>query len=162
MTHRGIPTVEDLRKKIRYDPETGYLYSLSRRRRVFTNIHHSGYLKGAAMGTTLTAHRVAAALKLGYWPEGEVDHINGDRTDNRWENLRIVTKSQNQKNAKRRKDNSTGATGVSQRRNGRYTAYINSDGRRINIGAFSCVTAASLARLRAQKKLGFHPNHGRP
>jgi len=59
------------------------------------------------------AHRIAWAIHYGAWPDGEIDHIDGDRANNRIENLRCVQRSENMKNKKRRSDNPSGHTGVS-------------------------------------------------
>lgn len=160
MLAKNLPPVEELRNKLRYDPISGFLYSAKTGRRVFTNVHYSGYLKGAIFNRTFTAHRICMALHLGYWPEGEVDHINGDRSDNRIKNLRVVTRSQNQKNCYRRKDNTSGHVGVAKRKNGSWQAYISNNGARIYLGTFSSRQEAIKARVSANKKYGYSDRHG--
>ena len=161
MATKELPNIDELRKRLGYDPETGDIISCRTGRKVFTNVQHSGYLKGYALGKTMTAHRVGMALLLGYWPEGEIDHINGNRSDNRASNLRVVTKSENQRNAKRRTDNTSGHAGVS-KKGRRWIAYINKNGRRTYLGGFSNKDDAIAARKAAQKELGgFSDRHGR-
>lgn len=57
-----------------------------------------GYRKGMLNQKMVWAHRAAIALAIGEWPEGEVDHINRDKSDNRISNLRVVTHQQNAMN----------------------------------------------------------------
>jgi hypothetical protein len=97
----------------------------------------------------------------GYWPK-EVDHINGDSCDNRLVNLREVNHQQNMRNAKRRSDNSSGATGVYYiKATGRWIAQIRVDNRGRHLGAFNSFEEAVAARKAAEVALGFHENHGR-
>lgn len=118
----------------------------------------TSYLQCRVYGKNLFAHRVAWALHTGKWPELEIDHINGDRSDNRTSNLREVNHSTNAKNTKRRSDNKTGVTGVSwARKAGLWRAEIN----RRFIGLFKSFPEAVAARKTAEKLHGFHPNHGR-
>jgi hypothetical protein len=70
-----------------------------------------GYVKVKWNRRMYQAHRLIFAFHHSWLPE-EVDHINGDRSDNRIENLRAATKSLNQRNAKRRADNRSGVKGV--------------------------------------------------
>ena len=155
-----MPSIEDLRSWLVYEEHTGRLFSKKRNKYVFLNKHHSGYLKGAIGSRTFTAHRVCVALKMGYWPEGEVDHINGVKNDNRWENLRVVNKSENQRNARKRKDNKSGVTGVFQRKSGSWCAYINNETKKLFLGTFKTYGEAVAARKAAEKTLGYTDRHG--
>ena len=81
-----------------------------------------------------------------------IDHINQNKLDNRKENLRIVTTSQNSMNMKLPKTNKTGVIGVSP--NGsKYRAYITKDGKRIELGNYINIEDAIVARLKAEKEL---------
>jgi hypothetical protein len=82
----------------------------------------------------------------------QVDHINGDRLDNRRQNLRICTAAQNSMNRLERVNNTSGFRGVSQRKDGQYEAYIHYQGRKIHLGLFATLTEAINARLRAEIK----------
>ena len=104
---------------ITYDKQTGY-FTWSKSRPGCTqgaragSVSRYGYLVIKVSRKQVRAHRLAWFLSFGVWPDGEVDHINGDRIDNRLCNLRVVdrsTNSQNQRNAQR--DNlSSGLLGV--------------------------------------------------
>lgn len=81
-----------------------------------------------------------------------VDHINGDRLDNRRQNLRICTQGQNNRNRLERVDNTSGFRGVSQRKDGRYQAYIYNNYKKIHLGIYSTLTEAINARVCAEIK----------
>lgn len=107
----------------------------------------------------MRAHRFVWFLKTGKWPVGIVDHINGDRSDNRFENLRLVDQSANMMNRRRGTDNKTGVIGVSLRGNS-YVASICVRGKSRYLGSYSTLEAARDARLAAQAKSDFGPTHG--
>jgi hypothetical protein len=73
-----------------------------------------------------------------------IDHINGDKTDNRICNLRIATQSQNAANAANRKNNTSGFRGVSRRGN-KWQSYITVNGKRKHLGFYSTKEEASHA-----------------
>nr|WP_175479900.1 HNH endonuclease signature motif containing protein [Paracoccus homiensis] len=109
----------------------------------------------------MQAHRVAWAVIHGRWPNGEIDHINGDRSDNRLANLREVTKRENHRNMAIRSDNTSGVTGVYwAREKGKWAAYIKAD-KMVALGRYDTFAEAVAARRAAEKVLGYHPNHGR-
>lgn len=98
-------------------------------------------------------HRLIWFWHHGVWPDGEVDHINRDRSDNRLENLRVVTREQNQQNTGRARNNTTGVRGVSFiRSQQRYRASIGFDGRRVIIGQFRTLEEAAAAYQSARTK----------
>lgn len=122
-------------------------------------IGNHGYRCGTICNVWFLAHRVVWALHNGFWPD-ECDHINGVRHDNRIENLRDGDKSQNQKNAALRSDNTSGHVGVHQREDsGRWAAYIGSNGGLVRLGTFDTREAAIAARLAAELSLGFTQRH---
>lgn len=128
----------------------------------FTAKTNSGYFCGAVNKVVMQAHIVAWCIHYGTWPDGEIDHINGDRADNRIGNLRKVTRSENRRNSKTPKNNTSGVIGVSlythERKTPKWVASILSQ----PIGYFNTKEEAILARKDAEIKHKFHENHGRP
>lgn len=124
--------------------------------------NRDGYLCGAIGGRQYLAHRVAWATYYGEWPDGQMDHINGIRNDNRIANLRVVTAFENQKNRGIPNGSKSGVLGVSWRaRSKSWQVYICVDGRRIYVGSYQTIPEAAAAREAADRKYGFHPNHGK-
>ncbi|WP_017903577.1 HNH endonuclease signature motif containing protein [Pseudomonas asplenii] len=119
-----------------------------------------GYVHFQYQGHTYKAHRVIWLCVYGNWP-GELDHINGNRSDNRIENLREVSRQENLRNQKVRTNSSTGAMGVT-REGRKWRARIRVDGAFIHLGYFDSIDEAVAARRAANIKYGFHENHGRP
>lgn len=103
-----------------------------------------GYKAGAIFNRQYLAHRVIFAMTYGAWPVG-VDHINGDRRDNRICNLRLATQAQNAMNTPGRQSRS-GLIGVKPMRAGNWAAEIGHAGQRIHIGMFPTAEAAARAR----------------
>ena len=148
---------------LRYEPDTGKLY----RKNGLLAGEEAGYLRKdrycytRVNGKQYLSHRLAWLLHTGEWPDGTLDHINHDAADNRIENLRIVTHQENQRNAKRRCDNSTGLTGVTWReRTQRWHARITVSRIRTHLGSFDNIFEAACARKSAENRYGFHENHG--
>lgn len=167
-----------LRELIAYDQQTGVLTWRKRPLALFKSsrdcnawnrlyaerpalnaIHSAGYRHGAIFGVNYLAHRVAWAISHDEWP-GVIDHINGVRNDNRLANLRAVTVSQNLRNQRLSPRNRSGYPGVFRRPDGRFIANILEDGKTRYLGLFDTVEEAAAVRREAQKRLGYHPNHG--
>tara|TARA_R110000868_G_scaffold400521_1_gene675110 strand:- start:341 stop:850 length:510 start_codon:yes stop_codon:yes gene_type:complete len=123
----------------------------------------NGYLVTSLMNKKYIVHRLIWEMFKGSVPEGkEIDHIDGDRQNNKIENLRIVTRQENMRNSKIRKDNSSGGVGVSfSQRDKKWYASIRVNGKTINLGLYKQKVDAILARKTAEKMYGFHKNHGR-
>lgn len=122
----------------------------------------SGYKCGRIDRKTYLAHRVIWMLVHGEWPEHEIDHINGDKTDNRLVNLRCVDRATNGKNLKRKSNNTSGTTGVNwDKWTEQWKACIYVNGKNINLGRFASFDDAVTARKRAETEYCFHRNHDR-
>jgi len=102
------------------------------------------------------------ALAYRAWPSKQIDHINGNRTDNSLQNLRLVSNSDNHKNQKMPSTNTSGIVGVRvDKRTGAWVSDIFDAGKRIYVGTFSTKEEAVAARKEAERRLGYHANHGR-
>lgn len=119
----------------------------------------NGYRFGCLLGHGVSAHRVIFAMAHGYYP-AEIDHIDGNRANNKLSNLRAVTRIQNAQNKKLPASNTSGYCGVRTRGN-KWVAQIKFDTKYIFLGAFSSIDEARAARQAAERCLGFHRNHGR-
>lgn len=129
-----------------YDASTGELtWRAGQQRRAGTR-RTDGYMEVKCRGIRLMAHRLAWLLTYGRWPNGEIDHVNGDRADNRLCNLRECSRAENAQNRARMKNNSTGQTGVYWRASKkRYQARISVGGKRIYLGMFATLDEAAEA-----------------
>lgn len=131
-------------------------------RPAFNCANSNGYLSGRINGVIFGAHRVAYALHHGKWPPHDIDHINGDKTDNRASNIRAVTEAENMRNRAISKNNASGFMGVSwDGRRRKWAAYVTADGRKRTIGRFNELSDAVDARKSAERLAGYHENHGR-
>ena len=107
-------------------------------------------------------HRLAFLYIHGRLPFPETDHINGDRGDNRIDNLREVTSTENNQNMSTRSDNTSGCTGFTFRtERGKWKASIKVNKKLIILGDFLDWFDAVCARKSAELRFGFHPNHAR-
>jgi hypothetical protein len=93
------------------------------------------------------AHRLAWLYVYGEWPDRDIDHINGDGTDNRIVNLRLATTAENAMNRVRRVDNTSGIKGVSwNKKSGQWLVHVGFGGRIVHGGLFDTIEEAKAAR----------------
>ena len=119
------------------------------------NVSDKGYVKIKVDKKTYSAHRLAFLYMTGRLPTEHVDHINGNRSDFRWENLREATQGQNNQNLTRcRVDSKTGFIGVS-KLGDRYRARISLNGKRVSVGMADSAIGAHRLYLEAKRKI--HP-----
>ncbi len=124
-------------------------------------IHSSGYRIIVISGVRYRAHRLAWFYITGSIPENQIDHINQNRSDNRFINLRAATPAINAKNCKKRIDNKSGFTGAyfgNQCK--KWIAEIKVNGKKVHLGSFSSMCLAVKARKNANIIYDFHKNHG--
>lgn len=122
----------------------------------------NGYRKVLVDGRVYAAHRLVWLLHHGVWPDKSLDHINGDRDDNRPENLRLASPLEQMRNRAANSNNTSGVTGVTwSKSSNKWQATIKVEGRLIYLGVFTKLTTAAHARKQAERRYGFHPNHGR-
>jgi hypothetical protein len=182
MKANGMPSKEVFDQVFRYRPETGELIWRVRPVTLFTQgttaerprsaehacnqwnsrwagksavtLKPDGYCYTHFNYQTLLVHRVAWKIMTGVDPV-EIDHIDGNRSNNRWVNLRNGTRSDNQRNAALKSNNTSGYHGIRfSERQQKWTAHI-------TIGSFDSKEEAVAARKRVEAILGFHVNHGR-
>lgn len=105
---------------------------------------YEGYRVVRLMGVQLRVHRVVWAMTHGEWPTFVIDHINGDRSDNRPENLRDVDYCTNSANRKLSKNNKSGVNGVFARKHG-FEVAIKRNGTRVWLGTYRTLEHAKTA-----------------
>ncbi len=163
MSREQLLTADRLRELLRYEPETGN----------FIRLVKTGGRYGANVGTVAgtktsegrvfvsvqskqyRAHRLAWLYMTGEWPKGEIDHINGEPSDNRWANLRDVSRRVNAQNLRRAHSHSgTGLLGASWgSRDRRFVARIKHQGKYVSLGGFDTAEEAHAAYVAAKRRL---------
>lgn len=150
-----------LRSTFEYDAETGVITRREDGSAAFASRHKSGYAWGSFKNKQFLGHRIAWAIFYGTDAE-TIDHINGNKTDNRINNLRSVTMRENSKNAAIFKTNTSGFRGVhwnSYWKRWKVGVVVNY--KYIHVGTYKCIGAAAIAYHIAAMENGFHRNHGR-
>lgn len=180
MADHSVITPELCRQLLRYEPETGKLFWLPRcaelsasagsasrfnilfaGKEAFTTVQGQGYLCSAIYHASYRAHRVAWAIHFGQWPQFEIDHINGDRQNNRIANLRAATATENNRNLAKPKNNTSGAVGVTWcPRSGKWQARIVVSNVAKSLGYHNSFEDALAARQSAEIAYGFSEGHG--
>jgi len=133
-----------------YSPETGvFTWNVRRGRQragcAAGTYRNNGYFQIGIDGRVYFSHRLAFLVINGYMP-GFIDHINGDPSDNRIENLREATKQENQRNTGKCKSNTTGFKGVTwNKQRQKWHARIKLSGKQIHLGYFATPESASAA-----------------
>ena len=154
------------RRLLSYNPKTGEFTwrvrdPVSRGAKIFNTrfagkkagkILPDGYKYLSLYGKSFSAHRVAWLIMTGGWPDGFLDHINGERYDNKWINLRPASKTQNSANSKRPITNTTGFKGVCVDK-GRFKANIRENGNKKHLGCFDTPEEAHEAYCKAAEDI---------
>lgn len=153
---------EEARDRVKYDPHTG---TFTRRHTAgrwvagspLTGTLSHGYIRIWLDGKLIAAHRLAWACMTGVWPSSDIDHIDGNRANNAWANLRQVDRSTNLENIRRAKSSnrSTGLLGAYRSPSpGRFVSRIQVRGKSMSLGSFSTAEEAHNAYMAAKRQ--FH------
>lgn len=150
---------EELLQWLKFDPDTGvFAWAKSGRGSVKAGspaggIDVSGYVQLRLLGRIYKGHRLAWFYVYRQWPNGDIDHINGVRNDNRIANLRVVTNAINCQNKRSPlPGNKTGFLGVHVAR-GKYRAAIMLNNKQHHLGRFDTPEAAHKAYVEAKRKI---------
>jgi hypothetical protein len=152
---------EWLLSNVKYYPDAGQLWWAKsgrgrNRSKPINGRHAGGYLRIRIFGEFYMQHRVIWFYMTGEWPKDQIDHINGVRDDNRWENLREATAVQNSRNRRASKNNKSGFKGVYLcKQTKKWSACIWLNGKSVNLGRFDWPKEAHEAYCKAAKE-----NHG--
>jgi hypothetical protein len=149
------------RRLFQYDPATGALRwaesrgGTARAGTIAGAVSRYGYRRVGVDGEKYMAHRIAWLMTYGTPPEGDIDHINGLRDDNRIANLREVPRLLNSQNRRAANTSSkTGVLGVTRTRNGeRFKAQIADRGSITFLGCFDTADQAHAAYVEAKRRL---------
>lgn len=146
-------TQAELKELLDYDPETGiFRWNDTRNGKVKIGdiagwVDQKGYIQIKLCGSCYRAHRLAFLYMDGYFPEHQVDHLDGIRDSNKWRNLRHVTGSCNLQNTKKYASNTSGFPGVSwSKRSAAWISRIEVTGKSVCIGFYPTPLEAALAR----------------
>lgn len=165
-------TRQEIQEFVEYNPETGIFVWKPRDLKWFKsfkgwstwngknsgkvagNINAYGYVQLCLNYKPYIAHRVAWVITYGEWPEDCIDHINGDKTDNRIANLRLADKFQNAQNRKIGSNNTSGVKGVHKNKNtGKWSVHIECNKERHFLGCFPTKEEAKAAYDQAARAL---------
>lgn len=145
---------------ISYDPDSGRFTWTTARRGCSAGaaagcLTRAGYVVVKLGRKAVRAHRLAWFLSYGEWPDGEIDHINGNPSDNRLANLRVVDRAGNSQNRRKaHRDSSHGLLGAAwNRQHKRWQAKIMANGKRHHFGYFDTAEAAHAAHMAAKQRL---------
>lgn len=153
--------LQSIRRLLSYDPLSGVVSWLVNRGSGKAGceagyVNETGYRRVSVLGREHPSHRIAWLLHYGSWPSGEVDHINGDKLDNRIENLRDISVQENRQNLRVAKvtNKSSGLLGVYRTRCGKgWKSQIRHDGKIVYLGRFDTPELAHKAYIKAKREL---------
>jgi len=160
-------TQKYLKSILDYDSTTGiFLWKETRSQRARIGdqagtVDKYGYNVINIDGYPRRAHRLAWLYVKGHWPNGDIDHINQSKYDNRIDNLRDVDHAVNGRNQLINKNNTSGFAGVCwNKKSKKWEASIMVNYKTMHLGRFTNKEDAINARKQANIKHNFHPNHG--
>jgi hypothetical protein len=146
-----------LRELLDYDPEMGrFTWRITDRYihkgMIAGSLYRNGYRVIRVDRVPYTASRLVFFYMTGRWPMAQMDHINCNKDDNRWLNLREATAQQNAANRVRRKTRLSGFKGVQETPYGRFRAVIKVHDYSIHLGNFDTAEEAHTAYVEAARK----------
>lgn len=150
-------TLNEARNHLQYDADTGQFTRLTGHTAggKVGRTDGKGYIQIGLCGRRYMAHRLAWWLHHGAWPHDQIDHLNGDKADNRIANLEVVNQTTNLLRRGRRKDNTSGTPGVAKHKaTGKWEAYICINKKQRHLGLFAKKAEAIEAREAALKTWG--------
>ena len=156
-------TQAELKELLSYDADTGQftrLMSATRTDRIGKiagKNRPDGYREIKINGKEYYAHRLAWLYVHGEWPADQIDHINGVRSDNRIDNLRLASKKQNMENRKQQINNKSGYRGVYwHTTSGKWRARVKHHGKHYESGSFDVLEEAAAAAKAMRDQLFTH------
>ena len=160
----NILTADRLKELVNYDPDTGVFTRRVRTAQrhqvgdradfVVSSGHLAGYCRVSVDSKRFMAHRCAWLYMYGEWPKQDIDHINGDKSDNRICNLRDVSNQTNRENLRKpHKDSESKFLGVYLHNQGKWVARIQTMRKMKHIGMFDTPEEAHQAYLIEKRKL---------
>ena len=160
-------TKEELDKLFSYNKDTGELLwkvskgSIKAGAVAGCTTNSKGYVQILINRKSYKAHRLIWVIMTGTEPVNQIDHIDHNRANNKWNNLREVTRKENMLNLTKKSHNTSGFTGVTYiKRNNKWAATIFYQGKRYHLDYYDDKEDAIKSRMLANIKYGFHPNHG--
>lgn len=182
MTDEYMPEALRFHKLLNYNSETGVFTWKERSHYEFKHKHqcvswnnrcagkvagsvvskkNKKYLVFSVDNKRVYAHRAAWLMEYGSFPSKEIDHINGDSTDNSIRNLRETSRGDNCRNMRRHRKSKSGITGVSlHKKTGKWRARVTFDGKEYFCGLYDDLDDAAKAVKEKRNEFGFHDNHG--
>ena len=153
-------THSELLSLAHYDPDTGVFTRLADGY-VMGKPDRKGYLLTWLKDWRFRSHRLAWFYMTGAWPTQEIDHINGDTSDNRWTNLRECSHQQNNHNQPLRRNNKSGVKGVHLNRRGKWQVQVCLNYKIHHGGSYERLEDAErVARQLRERLHGEFANHG--
>lgn len=163
-----MKTQVELKELFHYDPITGEFLRVGlvnpHTKKIIKcnrkiNTQSRGYFQVGIGDKVHPVHRVIWVWMTGELPN-EIDHIDGDRSNNKWSNLRDASRKENCKNLGVGTKNTSGVIGVTRTKGtDRYVAFITVNGERIYLGSYGSLEEAGTVRKNYEKMFNFHPNH---
>ena len=152
----ALPSSEILHELLNYDPETGmftwktFRSNLAKAGDIADNLMPDGYVSLCINNRQYRAHRIAYKMVHGHDPKGVMDHIDGNRANNKISNLRVASLSQNQWNSSRPQNNTSKLKGVTWKKDSKkWAAQIQVDGKKIWLGVYEDKNDAHQAYMKA-------------